>query len=470
MYSVNFTLYGGGALPNKKKILIVDDEESMRHVLSEMLTQEGYAVECASDGAAALKILAEEEYDFVLSDIRMPQMDGTELLDQILKKNIPTTVVLMSAFGDVTTALDAIKRGAYDYIPKPFKSDEIILTLKKAEEHIRLLRENALLRTEIKREYGFDGLITRDSAMEELIKTARKMAKHKSTVLIVGESGTGKELMAKAIHLSSPWASGNFVAINCGAIPENLLESELFGHTKGAFTDAYRPKKGLFEEADGGSLFLDEVGELPLMLQVKLLRALQDEEIRRIGDTKSVKVDVRIIAATVRDLEADVREGRFRSDLFYRINVLPIYMPPLRERRDDIPLLVDHFVKRCAKRLQKPIPIVEKAAMEKLLAYKWPGNVRELENVIERSMVLAESDIIKVDDLPIYVRESARPASSMIFDDDEISIKKATRSIEARLIRKALEKTGGNRSNAAKILELSHRALLYKIKEYKIDM
>ncbi len=456
-------------MTTQKKVLVVDDEQSMRHMLTEMLGQEGYHVDVAADGVEALDKAQDEEYDFILADIRMPRMDGTALLEELRKQSVPSTVILMSAFGDVNTALEAIKRGAYDYIPKPFKSDEIILTLKKADEHIRLLRENALLKTEIKGEYGFEGLITRDPAMQELIKTGRKMAQYKSTVLIVGESGTGKELVAKAVHLSSPWASGNFVAINCGAIPEMLLESELFGHAKGAFTDAHRPKKGLFEEADGGTIFLDEVGELPLMLQVKLLRALQEEEIRRVGDTKSIKVDVRIIAATVRNLETDVQEGKFRSDLFYRLNVLPLYLPALRERKDDIPLLVDHFLKRCSKRLNKPLPTIDNEAMDKLLAYHWPGNVRELENAIERAIVLAEEDRITGNDLPPAIRQGEEACLSDIALDNEISIKKATRAIEERLIRRALEQTGGNRTQASKLLELSHRALLYKIKEYNIE-
>jgi len=453
----------------KKKVLVVDDEESMRHMLTEMLEEEGYVVQTASDGEEALGKAREDTYDFILSDIRMPKMDGTELLDGLRKESIPSTVIMMSAYGDVNTALEAIKRGAYDYIPKPFKSDEILLTLKKADEHFRLMRENTLLRTEIQRDYSFEGLITSDPKMEELIRTARKMACYKSTVLVVGESGTGKELVAKAIHLASPWAEGNFVAINCGAIPETLLESELFGHAKGAFTDAHRSKKGLFEEADGGTILLDEVGELPLMLQVKLLRALQENEIRRVGDTKSLNVDVRIIAATVRDLEADVKEGRFRGDLFYRLNVLPLYVPPLRERPQDIPLLVDHFIKRCSLRLQKPVPSVDKAAMDCFTGYRWPGNVRELENAVERAIVLCEKDRIRENDLPPAIRESAAPCIDGPFDDSEISIKKSTRALEERLIRKALEQTGGNRSQAAKLLEISHRALLYKIKEFGIN-
>jgi len=453
-----------------KKVLVVDDEESMREVLAELLGGEGYVVGTAVDGVDALDKLEKDDFDYVLADVRMPRMDGSKLLDEIVRRQISSTVILMSAYGDVSSALEAMKRGAFDYIPKPFHGDDIILTLKKAEDYFRLLRENTLLRSEMKRQFGFESIITRDPGMLELIKTAQKMAKYKSTVLLSGESGTGKELIAKAIHLASPWAGGNFVAVNCGAIPENLLETELFGHAKGAFTDAHRAKKGLFEEASGGTLFLDEIGELPQMLQVKLLRALQEGEIRRVGDTNSIAVDTRIIAATVRNLERDMREGRFRSDLFYRLNVLPLTLPPLRERKDDIPLLVDHFLKSASERLGKPAPAMSREAMDLLVQYGWPGNVRELENVIERAVVLAEGCRITPDDLPPAVKNAGDESAAAAMGDGEISIKKAGRAMEEKLIRKALEQTGGNRTQAAKLLEISHRALLYKIKEYGIDV
>jgi len=454
-------------MKESKRILVVDDEESMRHMLGVLLGQEGYEVTSVADGKEALEKV-DEGYDFILADVRMPRMDGKTLLKELQKRNVPSTVIMMSAYGNVDTALEAIKLGAYDYIPKPFKADEILLTLKKAEERARLIHENVLLKTEVKKEYGFGSFLTQDAQMLEILRTAKKIAAYKSTVLVVGESGTGKELVAKAIHVSSPRVDGPFVAINCGAIPETLLESELFGHSKGAFTDAQRSKKGLFEEADGGTLFLDEVGELPLLLQVKLLRVLQDEEVRRVGDTKSAHVDVRIIAATVRNLDNEVREGRFRSDLFYRLNVLPIVLLPLKNRRGDIPLLADHFLERYAKRAGKPVPTIDKRAMEILINYHWPGNVRELENTIERAVLLSEEEKIKPEDLPPALT-GAEERSVMQIADDEVSIKRASRAMEERLIRKALRQTNGNRTQAAKILEISHRALLYKIKEYIIS-
>lgn len=450
----------------EKRILVVDDEEPMRHMLKILLEQEGYQVDTATDGVNALE-KAEEGYDIILADVRMPRMDGKALLLELKKRKIPSTVIMMSAYGTIESAIEAIKLGADDYIQKPFTADQILHTLKKAENMERLVRENTLLKTEVKKEYGFENILTQDPRMIEVLRTAKKVASYKSTVLIVGESGTGKELVAKAIHMSSPWADGPFVAINCGAIPETLLESELFGYAKGAFTDAVRTKKGLFEEADGGTLFLDEVGELPLTLQVKLLRALQEEEIRRVGDTRSIKIDVRIIAATVRKLEDEVKEGRFRNDLFYRLNVLPIVIPPLRERKGDIPLLAEHFVKKYSQRAGKQVKPVEKSAMEALISYNWPGNVRELENAIERAVLLSETDKITLDDLPPPVRGEAEGA--IFIPESETSIKKATRAIEESLIRKALQQTGGNKTQAAKILEISHRALLYKIREYRIE-
>ncbi|HPB99261.1 MAG TPA: sigma-54 dependent transcriptional regulator, partial [Polyangiaceae bacterium] len=326
-------------------------------------------------------------------------------------------------------------------------------------------RENRALREEIRKEYRFEDLLAKSASMQEVFRTVAKVADFKTTVLISGESGVGKELVARAIHNRSARAKSRFVAVNCGAIPETLLESELFGHRKGAFTDASADRRGLFEEADGGTLFLDEVGELPLPLQVKLLRVLQDETIRRLGDNRDVRVDVRIVAATHRDLVAEIKANRFREDLFYRLNVLPIKLPPLRERRDDIPLLLDHFLSRNNVRLGTTVRGVDPEARRLLLEYAWPGNVRELENSIERAMVLAEGEVINANDLPERIRESRDPIK-MQLSSGELSIKKTTRIIEEVLIRRALQKTKGNRTRAASILEISHRALLYKIKEY----
>jgi two-component system, NtrC family, response regulator AtoC len=453
-----------------KSILVVDDEENIRLMLGSVLGAEGYDVVLADSGAQALKAMKEQTFDLVLSDIRMPKMTGLELLDAALQISPQTVVIMMSAYGSVDTAIEAMKRGAYDYIAKPFKTDEVVLVLRKAEERETLKRENLKLKSDlqqIKGEAGFGRMISRSPGMQEIFRTIRKIAEYKTTVLIQGESGTGKELVAKAIHDSSPRSSAPFVAVNCGAIPENLLESELFGHCKGAFTDARQDKKGLFSEADNGTLFLDEIGELPLNLQVKLLRALQEEEIRRVGDTRDIKVDVRVVAATVRDLAEDVTSGRFRQDLFYRLNVLLLCMPPLRERMEDIPALVEHFTKLNNVRLGMEHAGIMKDAMKLLMDYPWPGNVRELENSIEHAMVLSESVTIEATDLPPKIQQN-KDRIQKTLGSEELSIKKTTRIIEEELIRRALKQTGGNRTNASKILEISHRALLYKIKAYKI--
>ncbi len=447
------------------RVLIVDDEESIRVMLRAMLRKRGYEVAIASNGFEALEEMDREVPDVCLIDVRMPKMSGIELISEMRKRSFESVVIVMSAYGTIDTAMDAMKAGAYDYITKPFKADEVLLTLMKVEEREQLRRENEALREQLRETSQFEGIIAQSEAMKRIFRTVDKVSNYKSTVLIAGESGTGKELVARAIHARSPRGEGPFVAVNCGAIPENLLESELFGHRRGAFTDATTDKKGLFEEADTGTLFLDEIGELPVPLQVKLLRALQEETIRRLGDTKDTEVNVRIVAATVRDLRKDVENGRFREDLFYRINVLPVSLPPLRERREDIPLLIDHFIKRNNVKLVTEVTNLAPDAKKLLLDYSWPGNVRELENTIERAMVLAEEKVLCVEDLPERVTESRDPIRR-ILTSGELSIKKTTRFLEEELIRRALKKTGGNRTNAAKILEISHRALLYKIKEF----
>ncbi len=451
----------------KRRILVVDDEESFRHMLSVILEKEGYEVETARDGQEALDRMERGLFDEVLCDIRMPHMDGIQFLKEAKKTHDDSTIIMMSAYGTLDTAIEAMKLGAYDYISKPFKPDEIVLTLKKSEEREKLRRENIYLRKEVKKEYNFNNIISKNEKMAAVFDTIEKVARYKSTILITGDSGTGKELVAKAIHFNSDRAGSPFIAVNCGAIPENLLESELFGHVKGSFTDAVRTKKGLFEEASGGTLFLDEIGELPLSLQVKLLRVLQDGEIRRIGDSRAIKIDVRIIAATVKDLDRAVKEGSFRDDLFYRLNVLPIKLPPLRERKEDIPLLVDHFIAKFNESLGKKVRETSPEALKILLRYSWPGNVRELENMIERGLVLTETDLIEVENLPPEVH---RPTESSAFSQlEEYSIKKATKILETELIRKALRKTHGNHTHASRLLEISHRTLLYKIKEYSIQ-
>jgi two-component system response regulator AtoC len=456
-----------------RHILVVDDEEGMRHMLVVLLKREGYEATAVASGKQALAELAARHYDVVLSDIQMPELDGLALVDEIRKRDLPATIILMSAFGNLDLAVEAMKRGAYDYVAKPFRNDEVVLVLKKAEERERLFRENAQLRQQLARaasseSRGASGMIVRSARMEEILRTVKKIAEYKTMVLITGESGTGKELIARALHDQSPRASGPFVAVNCGAIPEALLESELFGHKKGSFTDAIRDKKGLFEEASGGTLFLDEIGEMPLGPQVKLLRVLQEQVVRPVGAVDDQKVDVRVVAATVRDLAVEVREGRFREDLFYRLNVITMQLPPLRDRREDIAPLVDHFVARTNVKLATAIDGATPEAMKLLLDYRWPGNVRELENTIERAMVLSDGGRIEPESLPERIRES-RDRIRLSLQSGEMSIKKTTRIIEEELIRKALRETRGNRTNAAKILEISHRALLYKIKEYEID-
>jgi two-component system response regulator AtoC len=451
-----------------KRVLIVDDEENFRHMLSVILKKEGYDVEAASNGEEALQKVTLSPYDQVLCDIRMPKMDGLDFLNEAKKAGVDSTIIMMSAYGTVDIAIEAIKLGAYDYISKPFKPDEVILTLKKAEERERLRRENELLRKEVKKEYSFENIISKNKQMQKIFEVITKVAQYKSTILITGESGTGKELVARALHYNTDRAQNPFVAVNCGAIPENLLESELFGHAKGAFTDAIRTKKGLFEEADGGTLFLDEIGELPPQLQVKLLRVLQEGEIRRIGESKPIQVDVRIVAATVKDLVKEVNEGRFRDDLFYRINVLPIHIPPLRERNEDIPLLTAHFIRKYSQAMSKNIVGIDSKALEALMNYKWYGNVRELENTIERAIVLADRENIEIENLPLEIQNFQEEIPLEPLAEEEYSIKKSSRFLEMNLIKKALKKTKGNHTHAAKLLEISHRALLYKIKEYGI--
>ncbi|MEW6774742.1 MAG: sigma-54 dependent transcriptional regulator [Bdellovibrionota bacterium] len=453
-------------------MLVVDDEENMRHMLSVMLHREGYQVSTAPDGRAALDSIAQKDYDIVLCDIRMPRMDGLVFLKEFRARGLKPAVVMMSAYGTYDQAVEAVRLGADDYISKPFKAGEILLVLDKVHE--RRQQASAPAETGVGKSSGpfsLEDVLAASPSMRGILETVRKVADVKTTVLITGESGTGKEMIARGIHESGARRSKNFVAINCGAIPENLLESELFGFVKGAFTDASRNKAGLFEEAEGGTIFLDEIGELPLALQVKLLRVLQEEEVRRVGENKSRKVDVRVIAATLRDLQADVESGRFRRDLYYRLNVLPIHIPPLRERPEDIPVLADRFIAKYSGRIGKKIQGFTAAARTALQGYAWPGNVRELENVIERAIVLSESEWIDVSDLPFAAAGS--PVASGISVSPEspegLSIKRWTERVEKELIRKALVQTEGNRTKAARLLEISHRALLYKLKEYGIE-
>ena len=455
----------------QQRVLIVDDEDNMRHMLMVMLGKVGYSVIGAADGIDGLQRMEETDFDFILCDIKMPRMDGMNFLRTARERYPDKTYIMMSAYGNIETALEAMKEGAYDYISKPFKTDEVLLTLKKAEEREKLKAENQRLKSkisEIEKRYSFGNIIARSEAMARVFDLVRKVADHKTTVLITGESGTGKELIARAIHSNGSRGTGPMVSINCGGIPENLLESELFGYKKGAFTDAFKDKPGRFEEADGGAIFLDEIGELPLSLQVKLLRVLQEEEVTPLGGVGSRKIDVRVIAATSKDLKKEVDAGRFREDLFYRINVMTVHLPPLRERRGDITLLVGYFIGLFNEKLQKNVEAPSSEAMSILMDYPWPGNVRELENVMERAILLAPGRWITPDELPDILTQTKKSPP----DPDPghiLSIKKASKLMEQDLIQKALKLTGGNRTQAAKILEISRPMLISKIKQFNLE-
>ncbi|QRK03991.1 sigma-54-dependent Fis family transcriptional regulator [Archangium violaceum] len=460
-----------------RSILVADDEPSVRHVLTLVLSGLGYEVRAVADGEEALRELSARGYDVLLCDVRMPRRDGLSLLRQALSEHPGLTVVVMSAYGSQAQALEAVGAGAYDYVRKPFKPEEIVFVLRKAEERERLLRENRRLQGAGGSVSG-EGILGESEPMRVVMRQVERLAPVGTTVLITGESGTGKELVARALHARSPRSAMPFVAVNCGAIPAGLLESELFGHAKGAFTDARTARRGLFSEADGGTLFLDEVGELPPPAQVKLLRVLQEGEIRPLGENRAEKVDVRVIAATLRDLGRLVERGEFREDLYYRLNVVNVRVPPLRERPGDIPLLARAFLARFNRELNREPPVrgLTPEAEALMASYSWPGNVRELENAMERAVLLAEAELILPQNLPERLWSSPPPpaivpasAPSHPAADTNLSLKQAIRDLEESYIRAALRRTRGNRTRAAEVLEISHRALLYKIKEYGID-
>jgi len=456
----------------ERRLLIIDDEANMRHMLSTVLKKAGYQVETAADGAKGLEMIQQSPYDFILCDIKMPIMDGMEFLKLSRDRLGSATVIMMSAYGSIDTAIDAMKSGAYDYISKPFKTDEVYLTLKKAEERERLKAENRLLKARIQKiegDYNFGKMVAKSKAMQSVFQLANKAAQYKTTVLILGDSGTGKELIARGIHFGGERAAGPLVPVNCGGIPESLLESELFGYKKGAFTGADRNKKGLFQEAEGGTIFLDEIGELPLSLQVKLLRVLQENEIRRVGDSKSLQIDARVIAATSKKLEEEVEKGSFREDLYYRLNVVKVEIPPLRERTEDIPLLCKHFIGRFNEILDKEISGLAPDAMARLLEFQWPGNVRQLENAIERAMVIADDSLLMSEHFAAEMKSNdMRSREDAVFEG--LSLKDAQKVVEKNLITRALNETEGNRTRAARLLEISHPSLLTKIKAYGIDL
>jgi two-component system, NtrC family, response regulator AtoC len=455
-----------------KSILVIDDEENMRHMLRTMLSRYGYTIITANDGAEGLERITSRPFDFILCDVKMPGMNGMAFLKSARDHLGSATVIMMSAFGSIDMAIEAMKLGAYDFISKPFKNEEIRLAIKKAEERERLKKENWELKDRIRRIGGsliFGGMVGRSPAMQTVFSMALKVARFNSTVLITGESGTGKELVAQGIHQESDRRDGPIVAVNCASIPESLMESELFGHVKGAFTGADRDKRGLFEEADGGTLFLDEIGDIPISLQPKLLRVLQENEIRPVGGAKDRAIDVRVIAATAKDIESEIASGRFREDLFYRLNVVPIKLPPLRERREDIPLLCRFFITRFNETLFSDIKNISPDAMAALMQHDWPGNIRELENAIERAIVLADNTALNIENFKLGKAGNSESAPEAYGGYDGFSLKVAKAVLENKMIRKALAATGGNRTHAANMLEISHPSLLSKMKLYGID-
>ncbi len=444
-------------------VLVVEDDDSMRDLLRKILTDEGYRVNTAGDGTTALTMVKQAPVDVVLSDVKMPGLDGLELLKAVKKVTPGTYVAIMTAFGTIDSAVEAMKYGAYDYISKPFKIDEIRILMKKIVEQKALREEVAHLRKEVNRRYEYSNIIGKSRRMQEVFDLLAKVAEGKSTILVYGRSGTGKELVAKAIHYNSPRKNRPFVAVNCSAIPETLLESELFGHMKGAFTGAISTRHGLFEEAHGGTLFLDEIGEISPAIQVKLLRVLQERSIKPVGGTGSKKIDIRLIGATNQNLQEAVREGRFREDLYYRLNVIPIQLPSLKERTDDIPLLARHFVARYSKENNRAGISLSRQTLQILMNYHWPGNVRELENVMERSVILCQGSEITPEDLPPQlIEESLETASDK--DLAHLSLKE----VEKAHIKRVLESVGGHKMKAAEILQIDRRTIYRKLKSYSL--
>ena len=449
------------------RVLVVDDERSMRDLLAIMLKQEGHDVAVVEGGAQAIETLSREVFDLIITDLRMREVDGLAVLRAAKEHSPETVVVVITAFASTETAVEAMKLGAYDYITKPFKMDEIKLVLANALERKRLRDENQALKRQLRSERRLDNFVGGSRQMLEIFETIRKTADSLSTVLVTGESGTGKELVARAVHAESPRRNGPFVSVNCGAIPETLMESELFGHVKGAFTGAVASTVGLFSAANGGTLFLDEVTEVPPSLQVKLLRVIQEREIRRVGDTKDVKVDVRLIAASNRDVAKAVQDGILREDLFYRLNVIPIHIPPLRERREDIPLLVAHFIKHRSAELGQSVRTVTPAALAILESYRWPGNIRELENVIERALVLGSGEVFDVDALPPDLRRPRDVLDITVeIPESGLDLEATLDQIEQRYIHLALARTGGVQTRAAELLRVSFRQLRYKLQKF----
>jgi DNA-binding NtrC family response regulator len=453
------------------KMLVVDDESRIRDYFSEFLKAEGYEVEAAENGEIAIQRIDQDFYDVVLIDLNMPKIDGMTVLKHLVAHDPDAIGIILTGHASIKNAVEAMKAGAFDYLAKPVKTQEVLLVIQRALEFRNLRRENFALKKQLKKKYKFHNFIGDSSQMHKVFKIIEKVADTDSTVLILGESGTGKELVARALHYHSRRRDNPLIPVNCGAIPEELLESELFGHEKGAFTNAIRTRIGRFEMANGGTIFLDEVAEMSPHLQVKLLRVLQGQEFERLGGTKTIKADVRILAATNKDLEKKVEEGKFREDLYYRLKVIPISLPPLRERRTDIPLLVHHFLDEIAKTKKKRVKGISKDAMSCLEEYDWPGNVRELENVVERMVILSDDEFLSIDDLPIKIATSQSKGQmvQVSVPDEGCSLSNAVNEYERELIISALEKTGWVKNRAAKLLKMNRTTLVEKIKKQGID-
>ncbi|CUS34533.1 Acetoacetate metabolism regulatory protein AtoC [Candidatus Nitrospira nitrosa] len=455
-----------------EKILVVDDEQSLREVLSIMLKRAGYAVTIAMDGEDAVELLQKEIFDLVITDLRMPKVDGMEVLKAVKSASPETVVLIITAFASADSAVEAMKQGAYDYLTKPFQVDEVQLIIRNALEKRRLTTENMLLKREMASQSSFAQLVGQSEAIQRVFEVVRKVADSKSNVLICGESGTGKELVARAIHYNSARSALPFVAVNCSAVPETLLESELFGHMKGSFTGAIANKAGLFEIANGGTIFLDEIGDTTPTIQVKLLRVIQEREFRRVGGSQDIKVDVRIVAATNKDLEKAVADGSFREDLYYRLDVIPIRLPPLRMRTGDIPLLVNHFLERFAKESGKPKPVFSSDAMHVLLEHEWRGNVRELENLIERVVAFSVDGPVTEADVRGWLHRPTAPppVQGMPLDltDEGVDLEGLINGIEKDLLLKALERSKWVKKKAARMLRLNTRSFRYRLEKYAI--
>ena len=452
-----------------KKILIVDDEAKMRRVLELQLTGAGYEVSKAASAEDGLKALdmpgTGPDFALALTDLRLPGIDGVEFLRQVHRRFPSLPVIVMTAFGTVETAVEAMKSGASDYLLKPFALDDLMITIHKVLELHALRDENVKLRAQLERRYDFEHIIGHSGKMQEVFDAARRVAPTRATVLLGGESGTGKGLLARAIHHHSPRRDAPFTKISCSTIPENLMESELFGYEKGAFTGATQSHQGKFEQADGGTVFLDEIGDVPPAVQVKLLRVLQEREFERLGGSKTIHVDVRIIAATNQDLRAALEQGTFREDLYYRLNVVPISLPPLRERKEDIPYLLDHILTKFAGETGNRMQVISQAAMEKLMAYHWPGNVRELENIIEHNMVLARSETVEADDIRLDHATASSQSEAAAFLPQGMTLEQ----YEQELIREALRRAGDNKSQAARLLGMTRNALRYRLSQMGVE-